>query len=408
LNTRLRRSVVIALVLALAQPSCTVAPPNPNTHDVQALARDGRRFAVDIYTRLANSSGNLFFSPWSIRTALGMAYAGARTHTAQQMAEALHDSLGEVRLHPAASQLEKELRAVGGKNAPRAELVTAHAVWVARGMRLERDFTHTLSVDYATKPREIDFRDGREASEVINAWVEKQTRARIRDLIPPNALGLATRIVLCDAIYFRGAWRDSFFYQRTIDRSFRLPDGSSATVPFMHARHTLRYAQNESLQVLELPYRCDKLAMLVILPRDADGLGAVERQLDPESLATWDSRMEGVEALVTLPKFRIEREFSLVGPLAAMGMGDAFTERADFSGIARERPLFISGVYHKAFVAVDEKGTEAAAATAIPTLGTVPLSELPVMFTADHPFLFLIRDRPSGAILFMGRLADPR
>ena len=403
------RNVLLALALALAQPSCTVAPPNPNTHDVQVLARDGRRFAVDLYTRLAPSPGNLFFSPWSIRTALGMVYAGARAHTEQQMAVALHDSLGEVRLHLAASQLEKELRAVGGKNAPRAELVTAHAVWVARGMALERDFTHTLSVDYAAKPREIDVTNGGEASAVINAWVEKQTRARIRDLIPRNALGLATRLVLCDAIYFRGAWRDSFFYKRTIDLSFRLSDGSSVTVPFMHRRHILRYAENQSLQVLELPYRGDKLAMLVILPRDADGLGAVERQLDPESLATWDSRMEGVEVLVTLPKFRIEGEFSLAGPLAAMGMGDAFTEKADFSGIARERPLFISEVYHKAFVTVDEQGTEAAAATGgAVTLGNVPLSELPVMFTADHPFLFLIRDRPSGAILFMGRLADPR
>jgi serpin B len=398
--------VALALALTLAHGSCAPTPANP---DAQLLARDGRRFAVDLYAQLAPSPGNVFFSPWSVRTALGMVYAGARDRTEQQMAAALHDSLGEARFHPAASWLDRELQRAGGTRTPHAELLTAHAIWVARGMRLERDFTKMLTTEYAARPRQIDFANGTAAAAAINDWVEKQTHARIHELIPSGALSRATRLVLCDAIYFRGAWRDSFFNRETLQRSFNLLDGRSVPLWFMHTHQVFRYAENESLQMLELPYRGGKQVMFVILPRAVDGLASLERQLDPESLAVWDSRMAEVKVMVALPKFRIEGEFRLAVPLAAMGMHDAFTNEADFSGIAREGPIFLSEVYHKAFVAVDDQGTEAAAATAVPpTLCSVPWSELPVSFTADHPFLFLIRDRPSGAILFMGRLADPR
>ncbi|MEK7316448.1 MAG: serpin family protein [Candidatus Eisenbacteria bacterium] len=405
---RLRMSAVLALALLLAPAAYAAAPADPND---EIFRRDGRRFALDLYARLATEPGNLFFSPWSIRTALGMVYAGARSHTEQQMALALHDSLGQSRLHIAAFRLDRALRAAGDVRTLGVELLTANAVWVPHDIHLEPAFTDTVTARYAAPSHQIDFgsRDG--ARSIINAWVEEQTRARIRDLIPTGALDHSTRLVLCDAIYFRGAWRDSFRYGATETGPFHLRRHYAVNVPFMHASQVSRHAENLSLQVLELPYSGDSLALLIILPRDADGIGALEQELDPDSLADWESRMERVSARLTLPRFTIEGEIELAEALAAMGMGDAFTVGADFSGISHERPLFISAIYHKAFVAVDEYGTEATAATAlVHTRGgngaVVPQRQ--VTFTADHPFLFLIRHRPSGAILFMGRLVDPR
>jgi serpin B len=215
-------------------------------------------------------------------------------------------------------------------------------------------------------------------------------------------------LVLSDAIYFRGAWRESFPSRGTEDGPFRLNSRDSITVPFMHANRPLRVAENQGLQVADLPYWGDDFTMLVVLPRAVDGLASVERGLDPDSLVAWDSRMEDAFVHLALPKFRVGGESNLAGPLSKMGMRDAFTERADFSGIARERLLFVTDVYHSTVMAVDENGTEAAAGTAVVmTKGARRVPPKTMDFTADHPFLFLIRHRPSGTILFMGRVADP-
>ncbi len=362
-----------------------------------------------------------------------MTYAGARSHTEQQMARALRDDLGQSRVHLAASQLDTDVRdaatssaqrednaswvarfkrfvrtfARTGTSPPEVELSTAHSVWVGRHVRLLPAFSDTLRARYAAQPRLIDFAQGDKARSTINGWVSEHTHGRIRDLVPPGALSPQTRLVLCDAIYFRGAWEDSFHCDQTANGPFHLDSRSSITVPLMRSHGMfLRYAENRSLQVLELPYRRKNFAMLLILPRALDGLAAIERQLEPESLAAWDSRMEEVlVSQLVVPRFKIESQFRLADPLCAMGMRDAFTENADFSGMTPDRPLFVSDVYHKAYVAVDEHGTEAAAATAVPMLGGAPMS---ATFTADHPFLFLIRHQASGSILFMGRLADPR
>jgi serpin B len=262
---------------------------------------------------------------------------------------------------------------------------------------------------YGAPPRPIDFRQAGRARSIINAWVKDQTHARITDLIPPGAPDGMTSLVLCDAIYFWGAWQDSFPSRETANAPFHLTSHDAASVPFMRFTHIRRHMENRDLQMLELPYRGRDHTMLVVLPKAVDGLAAIEKRLDPDSLAGWIARLENAVVQLTLPKFKVESGLNLARLLRAMGMPDAFGVDADFSGIAPERPLFISDVYHKAFVAVDEHGTEASAASAVVmTMGALAAPARTVNFTADHPFLFLIRHRPSGTILFMGRVADPR
>lgn len=378
--------------------------------DVRLLERDARRFAVSLYSQIASAHGNLFFSPWSIRTALGMVYAGARGRTQQQMTAALHDSLGPSRIHITASRLDSLLRETGAGASPAdLELHIAQGAWVARSLRLESGFTDTLSLRYGASPSQIDFARGDDARASINAWVADRTRARIRDLIPRGALDSMTRLVVCDAIYFWGAWQDSFPSRETADAPFHLTSHDTVSVPFMHYTHIRRYMENHDLQMLEVPYRGGDHTMLVILPKAVGGLAAMERDLDPDSLGGWITRLENAIVQLALPKFEAESGLRLARELSAMGMPDAFGEGADFSGITPERPLFISDVYHKAFVAVSERGTEASAASAVvKTKGGASAPPRTVYFTADHPFLFLIRHRPSGTILFMGRLVDPR
>ena len=399
----------IALAFMLGPAVRAAATDDPA---VQQAARDGRRFAVDLYERLAADSGNFFYSPWSARTALLMTYAGARGQTEQAMSRALHDSLGQAAVHLATSLIDAELRdATGGTHSPGVELLTANAVWVASNLRLDPAFPDTLTARYSAPPLRIRFGDPESARATINGWVEEQTRSRIRELIPSGAVSGDTRLVLCNAIYFRASWSDSFSVGDTRDSLFHLRGSATVTVPFMHANRVLRYAENRDLQVLELPYRGRRLAMLILLPRAVDGLETLERELNADSLSAWMSRVEGAYVHLTMPRFRIEDEFRLAHPLIEMGMQDAFGPGADFTGITSERPLFISEVYHKTFVAVEERGTEAAAATAVVHTrggGELLTRRQPVTFTADRPLLFLIFHPATGTILFMGRLADPR
>ncbi len=374
---------------------------------VRALARDARRFAVDLYARLAEAPGNLFFSPWSIRLALGMAYAGARGRTELQMAAALRDSVGSSHFHIATSLLDSLARTMPTATAPEdLAMEHAEAAWVADDLRLKPGYADTLRVRYGAPAHLVDFGQGDRTRAAINGWAGEGTHGRVRDLIPPGTLDRLTRLLLCDAIYFRGSWQDSFPTSRTWNERFRSSERGTVPAPFMHSTHSYRYLENRDLQMLELPYKGGNIAMVIILPRIVSGITSLERRLNPESLAVWIAGMRETHVEVSLPKFRTEGSFRLAGPLRSMGMHDAFGTRADFSGIASERPLFISDVFHRAFVAVTERGTQAAAASAAEiTMGII--AEPPVKFLADHPFLFLIRDRASGAILFMGRLADP-
>jgi len=395
-------AVVLALVSFAACGAQDPATPEARA-DEQTLVRGDNAFALDLYGKLREQEGNLFFSPYSISTALGMTYAGARGNTEAQMAKVLHFDLPQEKLHPAFKSLLEGLgarRKEGGY-----ELSVANALWGQKGYPWLKEFLDVTRGNYGAGLREVDFAGDTEgARKTINDWVEKQTREKIKELLLKGDVGRETALVLTNAIYFKGDWASQFKKDRTRPGPFSLSDGTKVEVPMMRQTEEFGYMETEDLQALELPYVKGHLAMIVLLPRKVDGLPALEGSLTVEKLEGWLGLLHKEEEVsVILPKFKMTSRFELNEVLKALGMTDAF-DGADFSGMDGVRDLFISKVIHKAFVDVNEEGTEAAAATAVAVDRAVArMAE----FHADHPFLFLIRDNASGSILFMGRVADP-
>lgn len=374
--------------------------------DLPALVPGNTQFALELYDRLRGREGNLFLSPYSISSALAMTYAGARGNTAQEMADVLGFALkGEV-LHATFGALTGSLNEKGRQGS--FELSVANALWGQKGYKFLDSFLDLNSKHYGAGLNNVDFERNTEgARQTINAWVEKETRDKITELIKQGVLSAATRLVLTNAIYFKGDWASQFEEKRTRDEAFNISVGKSVMVPMMHKTEEFGYMQADGFQALELPYEGDDLSMVVLLPREIEGLDAFEQSLAVESLNTWMAELSKQKVVVTLPRFKMTSEFGLAEILVAMGMKDAFSlKAADFSGMTGRRDLFIDAVVHKAYVDVNEEGTEAAAATGVVMKLTAVRDEPPV-FKADHPFMFLIRDTTSGSILFMGRVVNP-
>ena len=364
-------------------------------------------FAFDLYSQLRSQEGNFFLSPYSISTALAMTRGGARGETAAQMAKAMHFDLAQEKLHPAFAALESGLNAVQQKG--QVKLAVANSLWPQKGHVFLPAYLDLCRINYGVAVKPLDFAGATEsARQTINAWVEDKTNRKIQELIKPGILDATTRLVLVNAIYFKGNWSSQFDKQLTKPGPFHVSAGKTVETPMMQATKEFRYAESPEAQALELSYAGNDLSMLVLLPRDANNLAAFERSLSPDKLYAWIRSLRSREVQLWLPKFKTTSEFSLNQTLAALGMTDAFTPRADFSGMDGTTDLFISAVIHKAFVEVNEEGTEAAAATAVVMkLSAVHIPEEPVVFRADHPFLFLIRDNRTGSILFLGRIVDP-
>jgi serpin B len=374
-----------------------------------SVAAADTAFACDLYARLASQEGNLFLSPYSVSVALAMTLEGAAGDTAAQMEEVLGQSQGGVA--DAFAQLARELvpsRVRDRDSEVEAyKLRVANALWVQEGFEYREQFAETLRSAYRAGFADVDFRLTEQARQRINGWTGKQTEQMIKELIPDGYLSRDTALVLTNAVYLKAAWQHAFSERLTANEPFTTQDGRRTSVPMMRRTGTYRFFESEDAMALELPYLGGDLAMLVVLPK-VDGLAALEAQLNPQLLAAWSAALESTNVAVKLPRFRISSPFDLTGTLKAAGMTDAFErDRADFSGISQSDRLFISSVVHQAHVAVDEKGTEAAAATAVTLSLTGLPSEPTANFTADHPFLFLIQHRKTGCILFMGRVADP-
>jgi len=377
-----------------------------NCQDAKIVVEGNKAFAFGLYEKLKEVEGNLFFSPYSISTALAMTYAGARGNTEKQMGTALHFTLDQKRFHPAFACLEAQLKAVQEKGD--IELNIANALWAQEDYVFLREFLDLIQSNYGTVLNHVDFKRACEAArKKINAWVEQKTKDKIKDLIKPGVLNALTRLVLTNAIYFKGRWESQFKKSRTKESPFWLSIDKSVEVPMMTQKRQFRYMESDSLQILELPYVGDDLAMIVLLPRKVDGLAQLEADLSVENLNMWMGHLRKREVSVFLPKFKTTSQFRLSETLASMGMPDAFGGNADFSGIDGTKDLFISAVIHKAFVDVNEEGTEAAAATAAVISLTSAPSTPPPTFRADHPFVFLIHDNHSGSILFVGRIVNP-
>jgi serpin B len=381
--------------------------------DANAAAAANNQFGLDLYARLRQQEGNLFFSPYSISTAMAMVYTGAAGTTADQMARTLHWfgadgadrpwSVGRLSHSMAAMAKAQGQRASEGKT----EWVVANRLWGQKDLAFKTDFLQAIETGFSGGLERVDFVVDAEAARVaINTWVENQTHKRITDLIPQGVLDRTTRLVLANAVYFKADWASPFVKDRTKPRPFSLPSGGAPEVQLMTQTGPFPYAEANDLQVLEMPYGGEGLSMVILLPRRLADLDRVERAL-PTQMTGWLQDMKTRQVLVFVPRFKLTYQVSLAETLKAMGMAEAFSGQADFSAMAEGRDLSLSAVLHKAFVSVDEQGTEAAAATGAVVQLTSMAPAKPVVFCANHPFLFLIRDKVSGAILFMGRFSDP-
>jgi serpin B len=390
-------------------------PPSPSP-DQAALSASNNAFAIDLYGQLRKQDGNLFFSPESISTALAMAYAGARGSTASEMAATLHFTLPPDRLHPAMGAL------LGNLNGAHTgyQLRVADALWAQKDYAFLDDFLKLTASNYGAGFHPVDFKAAPDAVRLtINQWVEKQTDDKIKDLLPPRSVSSATRLVLTNAIYFKGDWQTQFDKASTKDEDFHLPvtqtvatQSTAQTIkaPLMHIEDKFRYFNGGTFQALDIPYKSGELSMIVLLPNDSTGLPALEQSMTAANVQQWLNQLRpGQKVILTLPRFKMTRQFELSNTLGALGMVQAFQPgKADFSGMTGQRDLWISAAIHKAYIDVNEEGTEAAAATAIAMRPMAMQREQPpIFFRADHPFVFLIRDNLSSSILFMGRVTDP-
>ena len=387
-----------------------VAPATQPPSPAADLVAGNTAFAPDLYAKLREQKGNLFVSPFSISTALAMTSAGARGNTLDEMQKVLH--LPE-KPHAAFGELLKKINAAGAKG--KYELTTANAIWAQQGFPWRGEFTALVNKDYGAGFFPVDFAGKPEAArQRINAWVEKETKEKIKELIPQGVIDALTRMVLTNAIYFKGNWASQFKKANTKNQPFYLDGGKKAEVPLMHQDGTYGYGEmvygsGDRVQILSLPYVGKELSMIAVLP-EAGKLASLEAKLTAENLGKWTGPLREQKVNVYLPRFMLEMDqpISLKAPLIAMGMKDAFDDmKADFFGMhSGKEQLLITEVLHKAFVDVNEEGTEAAAATGV-VVGLRSAPAKPTVFRADRPFLFLIRDNATGSILFLGRYTGP-
>ena len=411
-------AVLLSVVGCTEVPGTSVAlsekqrdtSPNVGASDLATLVDDNSEFAFDLYQALIHQGGNLFYSPHSISLALAMTYAGARGETEQQMADTLHFALQQNRLHPAFNSLDLALASRGegakGKDDKGFRLHIVNAIWGQKDYKFLPEFLDVLAENYGAGLRLLDFvREPDQSRITINNWVSDQTEGKIKDLIPQGVIDALTRLVLTNAIYFNAAWLNPFDKELTSNGTFHLLDSGDVTVPMMRQTHSFSYATGDGYQAVELPYDGNQLSMVILLP-DSGKFESFQNSLNAARVNHIVSDLQSQEVDLTIPKFQFESEFSLADTLAAMGMPAAFSGDADFSGMTGNRELTISDILHKAFVSVDEAGTEAAAATAV-VVGLTAIPEQPVQVTVDRPFVFLIRDIQTGAILFVGQVVNP-
>jgi serpin B len=390
-------------------------PRNPSPRvsqaDLQTLVSGNTKFAYDLYAALRDRQANLFFSPQSISTALAMTYAGARRQTEREMAQALRFDLPQERLHPAFDKLDLTLasrgRGAAGTKGRGFQLTVVNSLWGQTGHKFLPTFLDTLSENYGAGMNALDFERNPEGSRVtINQWVAAQTNGKIQNLIPAGMIHPMTRLVLTDAVYFNAAWAHPFRKEMDCNGEFNLLNGQKVGVEMMVQTTRFNYGEAANYQVLEMPYSGEEISMVFLVPRQGK-FKSFEGSLNAKRAQAILQDVSERTVHLTMPKFKHESSFALRKTLSSMGMPAAFRE-ADFSGMDGTLFLSIDDVVHKALVRVDEEGTEAAAATAVAMAGGARGGQRPTELTIDRPFIFLIRDRETGAVVFMGRVVDPR
>lgn len=381
--------------------------------DNNSVVNANNQFAFDLYAKYKSKDGNIFYSPYSITSALAMTYEGARGETAEEMRAVFHLPQDAAIRRESFLKIDQKIN----KKDKKYKLNIANALWAQKDYKFLDDYFGLVEKYYGGKVTNLDFANETEKSRfTINSWIEGQTNNKIKNLIPQGVLQPITRLVLTNAIYFKGSWFKPFDKKGTKEEDFRISPTNKIKTQIMHLtgeEANFNYGETDSLQILELPYEGNDLSMLILLPKE-DDLKAIEESLNSEKLSKWKNLLKNEEVNVYLPKFKFETKYFMANDLVNLGMPTAFTPgidfggKADFSGMTGNKQLNIDAVIHQAFVDVNEEGTEAAAATAVlmETLG-ISMPKPIKMFKADHPFIFIIQDRETGNILFVGRVSDP-
>ena len=406
----------IFLMLLCAIISCFMWPQSVLAQELSStsiLAQSNNFFAMDLYARLKGQPGNLFLSPYSVSTALAMTHAGASGNTAREMEQVLRIMLEPDLWDQAFLEYRTMLDGAQGQ-----EFVVANSLWGQTGQVFIPEFLARIKEYHAAELDQVDFSKPAVAVGRINTWVEDKTRGKIQTILMPENVNSTTRLVLVNAVYFKGNWAKPFQKIHTQNHRFRLSTGQEKVVPTMNQVEHFLYMEDDLVQVVELSYAGEDLSMVIFLPKERRGLegqavvSTVEDALNSDRYKSWLLKLTDTEVDLTLPKFKSMAQFSLAQVLSDMGMPDAFSSSADFSGMSDEGELFISDVIHKACVNVGEEGTEAAAVTAVAMQENAIVFDTPstsaVVVMVDHPFFFVIRDRSSNSILFMGRVMDPQ
>ncbi|MCD4784267.1 MAG: serpin family protein [Candidatus Eremiobacteraeota bacterium] len=402
----MKRLITLILVLSFIIVGIS-SPALAESKDVKAVVKGNNEFAVAIYKKLCSGKkGNLFLSPYSISTALAMTYGGARGNTEIQMAKVLHFTLPQNKLHPAYGSLIHGLNERGKKGD--YKLTVANRLWAQEGYKFLNSFLVLTEKYYGAGLQLLDFQNALEKSRVtINTWIEKKTNGKIVDLIKRGAVNKMTRLVLTNAIYFKGEWQDKFMKEATTKADFHVSAKNKIKVNMMRKVEHFKFAKCKGFKVVEMPYKGRDISMIVFLPDKIDGINSLEKSMNAGNLDKWISKLKYERLRLSFPKFKVTSSFLLGKALKGMGMLLPFSGDADFSGMTKQETVFISEVIHKTFVKVDEAGTEAAAATAVIMAGSAAPSKEPEVFNVNRPFVFMIRDNKSGSILFMGRVMKP-
>jgi serpin B len=412
-------AIVLSTILAACSPAASInlaesnksreRNPSASADGIKKLVDGNNAFALDMYNTLRSENGNLILSPYSISLALAMTYAGARGETEAQMAQTLHFS-PQNELHPSFNALDLALEKEPinlDKDQEPLQLKIANAVWAEQTFTFLPEFLDTIAVNYGAGVSLADFLNKPNNERVtINNWVSDQTEDKINDLLPDGSITPDTRMVLVNAIYFKADWLDQFDANDTSDLPFNLLDGTQVNAPMMGQAMSIPYTQENGYTAIEIPYAGETAAMDIIVP-DAGKYEDIESTLTNDTFNKIIGDMKETTLMLHLPKFKFESPFALSDALSQLGMVDAFdASKADFSGMTGQKDLFIGNVIHKAFVAVDEEGTEAAAATAV-VMEFASARMYNVNLLIDRPFIFVIRDTMNGQILFIGRVLNP-
>jgi len=394
---------------------CTTEPTKPlddskiTTEGLSNVVEANNKFALDLYSEYKSEEGNVFFSPYSISTALAMTYEGARGQTAEEMQSVFYFPEDDYVRRSGYANLYNEIN----KGDKKYKLSTANALWAEQNFQFLDEYFNLINQYYDGKVTNLNFKQDPEGSRVtINNWVENKTNDKIKDLIPFGMITPITRLVLTNAIYFKGEWVKQFNEDETRDRDFRISSNNNVKVKMMQRtddESIFGYTENNQLQILEMPYSGEELSMLILLPKD-DNIRSLENSITTEKLSEWKEDLKEQRVNIYIPRFKFETKYFMADTLSEMGMPTAFSDSADFSGMTGKRDLKIDEVIHQAFVEVNEEGTEAAAATAVIMIAMgIGLDEGPKIpvFRADHPFIFIIQEKETGNMLFMGRVNDP-